>query len=389
MNESPVGDDKRVRPSDRLLNVQAMRACAAIMVTWLHSQAAISELARAKGESIKQFTPIDLSYGVDIFFVISGFVIAISSQILLRDRRGFEFFRKRIVRVAPSYWFFTLLLVAMTLSASLFKHVDRSDQILDLKNILCSLIFIPTDTYAYGVDAPLPILFVGWTLNFEMLFYLIFGACIFIGGRLSVASLRAAMAIGVLVAIGTLAPNLKLPWLFWSSPITLEFVAGLLLANLYCRGVRIPPLAQALLAALGLATWLVLKQSYFTHSPPNPHVTMGWPRVFTGGVGAVLIMSAAILGKWEVHGAAGRILARLGDGSYTLYLLHPNMNLVFAFCAERFWAPHHWIAGHIILLLVLSIAAAQLFYEVFERPAVYFIDKATKRRARDPLYGSG
>ncbi|OTA19619.1 acyltransferase [Xenorhabdus beddingii] len=101
-------------------------------------------------------------WGVDVFFIISGFVMMASTK-----NSGENFFIKRIIRVAPIYWLFTLGVFMIALIAPKLLNNTTPDFI----NLFKSILFIPFDKNGIG---HFPILFVGWTLNYEMFFYFLF-----------------------------------------------------------------------------------------------------------------------------------------------------------------------------------------------------------------------
>jgi exopolysaccharide production protein ExoZ len=105
--------------------------------------------------------------GVDIFFVISGFVMIISSQSLLTRSDGWkQFGLRRIVRIVPLYWsLLTLKLVTLLLVPSVLRVTHIAPWA-----IIGSYLFVPSFNHDGDIA---PILFVGWTLNFEMFFYLL------------------------------------------------------------------------------------------------------------------------------------------------------------------------------------------------------------------------
>ena len=114
--------------------------------------------------------------GVDIFFVISGFVIYLAS-IEGRIRPG-EFVKRRIVRIVPLYWVATLALVAAAVCApQLFATTVVTPQ-----NVGQSLLFIPSYSAAFP-DQIWPVLVPGWSLNYEMFFYGLFALGLMSGAR--------------------------------------------------------------------------------------------------------------------------------------------------------------------------------------------------------------
>ncbi len=238
--------------------------------------------------------------GVDIFFVISGFVIAHATGPLFGTRAGpARFLRRRLVRVVPLYWLTTTLFLATLLA--LPGAVNGA--VGGLAYVAKSYLFIP----ARRVDGLVePVFGLGWTLDFEMLFYVVLTPFVRLsrgvaiaGATLVLAGLVAAGQAGVLrgVVLGT-----------WASPIVLEFCAGQGIALLVGR-VRLPPAVRAGLVGAAIAG--------FAFAPAS------LPRPLAWGGPSVALVAAATLGRERSHGAFERMLERWGDASYALYLVHP------------------------------------------------------------------
>ena len=105
--------------------------------------------------------------GVDIFFAISGFVMMLSTESSSKN-----FFLKRIIRVAPTYYIFTLgVFFSALIAPSVLNNTTA-----DFSQLVQSFLFVPFDKNGVG---HYPILFLGWTLNYEMYFYLLFALALF------------------------------------------------------------------------------------------------------------------------------------------------------------------------------------------------------------------
>jgi peptidoglycan/LPS O-acetylase OafA/YrhL len=136
-------------------NVQALRGLAALLVVFVH----LDNLLLAIGLSTFG------GAGVDIFFVISGFIMVYTTA----DRHvtPWSFMADRIARIVPIYWLITLAVFCIALVSPMLLQATRADW----NELVKSLFFIPF-TKADGVVAPM--FYVGWTLNYEMFFYLLF-----------------------------------------------------------------------------------------------------------------------------------------------------------------------------------------------------------------------
>lgn len=206
-----------------------------------------------------------------------------------------------------------------------------------------------------------PVYELGWTLNYEMLFYVLFAAAIVLPLRWASAALLAVLA--AVVIVGQLAAPLPEPFAFWTNPILLEFGFGIMIGLMCVSGMRLPGLARAGLAVAGLAA-LVFVATY-------PKGAWQLPRLLIYGLPAALIVGAAAL----TSSGAGRVglLARwgvaAGDACFALYLLHP---FVIRTTRTVFWqtglSVHLGPLAFVVVALVASLGVAFISYRCFEKP---------------------
>lgn len=267
----------------QFVSVQYLRALAAIIVILHH----------ARNPRPWLFNPVpDLGIGqagVDIFFIISGFIMYESA----RGEAPAEFVRRRIVRVVPLYWIATLL----TLLVAAGSPLTWDGRILG--DLVQSLLFIPH----YNLEHPdriWPVLIPGWTLNFEMFFYLLFA--IAIATRRLLVSISATLC--ALVAAG-LAFRFENPILLtYTDPLIAEFLMGILLAR-YREKLAHPP--AMLLLPVGIAALAASA------------AVMG-PRVLSWGLPAFAIVAGALAVEANHRLPRVPLLSHLGDASYSIYL---------------------------------------------------------------------
>lgn len=324
-----------------LISVQALRALAAWVVVGHHFiqvffnfevDAPLAYLFADKG-----------GIGVDVFFVISGLVIflATADKALTPGR----FMLMRVARIAPAYWFYTLLMAVLAVAVpSLIPEVR-----FEPAHMLLSMLFIPAENPAgFGVY---PLLDVGWTLNFEMLFYLLFACALLV---------RGAYRLGVVAALLYLVCYIITPALdfadgFYSNDMVFEFLMGIGIGMLYRRGLC---RATAWVPLLGIAAAFVA----IWHGADVPRA-LEW-----GVPSAILVISCVTL---EPYFKDLRFLKRLGDCSYSVYLLH-----VPVLCAGRWVVERTGVDPYAILPVCLLVTAfgALLSYE--------WLEKATYRRLK-------
>lgn len=333
-----AADTTRARP--RLFPwVQALRAVAAAAVALSHIANDAIVAGRDPNGLIASATALmPWVAGVDIFFVISGFVIVHASANLFGQPGGSgRFLRRRLTRIVPLYWALTTLFLAMTVLQRSAIHGQTGGP----GYILASYLFIP---FARPGGLPEPALGLGWTLNYEMFFYLVMTPFLWLPRSAAVTGSAATLCL--LVAFGHIFGFSWLPLQFWSNPIVLEFVLGMGLALAVAKGLTLPGWARVVLVAIAVG-WL--------------HWQAGGPamgRILSFGVPGALLVGAAVSNRRPDHvGSVARVLIRLGDASYAMYLFHPfvmrGFTLLGAHMGER-----REIGG--VIYVAASLAVAQV-----------------------------
>ena len=237
------------------------------------------------------------AFGVDIFFVVSGFIICFAGR---QETSPARFMFKRMARILPLYYLLTLSVFAVALVAPHLLYSTTADA----ENLAKSLLFIP---YAKENGLVQPLLFLGWTLNYEMFFYLVYAVCM-LAGRNRVFLLIAAIV--ALVVYGLAAEPQSVPVRFFTSGIMLNFAWGCLIYLVYERAPSLLRLAQPLWP---VAVAAILIQNWY----PAP-----LPREFAFGIPSMLLL-AGLLVTPVGKGRVARFFVTLGDASYSLYLIHP------------------------------------------------------------------
>ena len=364
-----------------LLLVQVLRALAATLVLLGHTNSEVNRVAMQSGAGSTLVPHIPTGFGVDLFFVISGFIMVMSSQRLFGTRHGSgTFLMRRFTRLVPLYWIVTLVYVAVLVAGSHGYHGDL------LKALLTSLSFVPYPTY--GVDGSgnvYPLYTLGWTLNYEMFFYVIFA--IFIG----LSQARAVRAIGatlaLLVAIGLLLGAGGSELTFWTQPIILEFGFGLGVGTLWLSDFRLSAPTCLLIAVAALCV-VVADPGHLTIKLAGGSTPNDLRRVLAWGLpAAAILLAVTLLEKSRpFHGKFVSALSFGGDCSYALYLIHP---LVLE-SLLKLWE-HLKLAKTLgfvplgVAVLVVSYAAAALTHLLLERPLTRKLQSTTPLR----LYGPG
>ena len=296
--------------------------------------------------------------GVDIFFVISGFVMTVSSAPLRHAiHPARTFLRRRLERVVPMYWIMSAVKVVLVLAVPALAVNALGTP----WHVIASFLFLPSLNPEGRYD---PVLVVGWTLNYEMLFYVLFAATLAKRASLLKWLVPGLVILGLLrfVVPGS-APGIVMWYL---NPMVLEFVFGILLAMGLKYVARISPVV-ALPAAIGCLTVLCLWQQ------PN---FSAWRGVLWGVPAAVLVMCVLAIEKSFGH-KAPRWMLELGDASYSIYLVHGFALPLAGTLLTRFG--DSWtgvIPVSMVCMVVLSTGCGQLVYRLVELP----ITRALKGR---------
>jgi peptidoglycan/LPS O-acetylase OafA/YrhL len=345
-----------VRKPLRLESVQMMRAVAALMVCVWHLALHTGRLYPTHFMQWMQHLP--LYAGVDLFFVISGFIMMYTT----RGQFGLpgsarRFAVKRLVRIVPPYWFFTSVMVFMTLAVPSLLHTARFSP----SHALLSYLFIPH--LAPGRAASIePIFVLGWTLNYEMFFYAIFSLAVLYKARTGLTLILTTFGLVFLTArFGLWDRALNM---FFGDTILFEFLLGIA-AYYLCTRYQPSIIVRGLLLAAAIA-WLAVLSRVDVDA-----------RLLRGGIPAFLVFLA--LFGLQMRGLVERALVTLGDASYALYLSHSFVSVACVGVTAR-WGPKS-VSPEIASVflfgtsLLACIAASVIFYRYCERPVTDWLSR--------------
>ncbi|TPO11473.1 acyltransferase [Mesorhizobium sp. B1-1-5] len=311
-------------------SVQYLRGLAACAVVCFH----VSE----------QFGgPFDVgAAGVDIFFVISGFIMWVTTA--GRPADPWRFMGRRITRIVPLYWIVTLL----TAAGILIKPQFFYGHFFSVPNFVGSLFFLPI----LQENALHPIVIQGWTLCYEMMFYLVFTLVLFLGERW-----RFGVLVGALVAI------VALHFVFaagyaraFTDPIVLEFAAGVVVGRFWLQGYRLP-----------LAVGLAMAGAGFLLLAASPLFDAGMARALRWGLPAALIVAGAVFAERARPFKPAALPTFLGDASYSIYLWHVVVGVLATGVILRTGLP---AALQPATILVATLALSAMLYLIVEKPLI-------------------
>lgn len=335
-------------------SIQALRGIAALMVVVYHATISAG-LTADLGDGDRSF----LDAGVDIFFVISGFVMIIATS--GRSMTPWAFLKARLTRIVPLYWIALLVTLIVGVAFSKFAFPKATD-------ILMAYLFLP---YVNPNGQIAPFLTAGWTLSYEMFFYLVFALLIAIPAwRRSFIILALFIAlVGIRPVVGDFGPiAFRL-----TSPLLLEFVAGMFLALTIEWTQKVPAFAGILLVAFGAVLGI------FAASEME-----SLPRFIAQGGPAILIV-AGVLRLEPFISSTARPIRYLGDASYSVYLFHSLFILAPAALGAAEINGHIWA----VLMTFSGVLGGLLAFKAVEEPLIKFFKRRRFRnldlqRAADP-----
>ena len=334
---------------NKLSSVQALRALAALMVVILHSKIMFSAEERKLLLTIPGFTDIGY-YGVQLFFVISGFIISVVVSKPNYDVRSFAI--RRVFRIFPLWW----LVMSVGLAMYFWRSWFRADvELLGLVGVLKSYALLP--------QKPYPFINPGWSLEYEVIFYAIVALLYPLTGIWGVFVLM----LGLSTAANAFKPADGYHLVDGSY---LFFGAGIVAYLLRNRSWR----EAAPLAAGGLA----LAYARFYEAIPIG-INEAMVALATGFAALLVVVVSLERNGWSVP----RFIIRIGDASYSLYLWHwlliPSLATVRnGLFADR-GSPELWRW----IFIFISIAVAQASFRWLELPSIALGDRLSRRIAGD------
>jgi len=311
--------------------LQALRFLAALLVVLIHWHLWTPAVV-LPGRLV-----LVLHVAVDVFFVLSGFIMAyIGARAAGRGR----FLARRLARVGPLYWTLTGLVFVLAWWQPAWFHSSRADA----WQLIQSLAFIPFEKSPGTLE---PLLFLGWTLNYEVFFYTLFALCLPWCQRERAAVL---ILLGLVILGLCLRPE-QAAARFYTSPIVLEFGLGLILYRLY----RLHPQPSIRIALASL--FVGAAALWGLHGLVEDSSPQALLRPLYFGLPAMGFVAAAL---WA-PAVRGTLPVRLGDASYSLYLLHPFVlaallgvgidrlrlsaatTVALAACLIVAWSSYYWL----------------------------------------------
>jgi exopolysaccharide production protein ExoZ len=338
-----------------LTSLQYLRGVAALLVVYFHSVLQLRNFGYA------DTLPLFGEAGVDLFFVLSGFLMWMTTS--RSATTPWSFLRKRLIRILPLYWTLTLAAAAVALLAPQLLKSTKFEG----AHFIASMLFVPHLNPGIGPGVVegmrySPVLVPGWTLNYEMFFYLVFALCLLT--RPAIRLLLVPIAFALLALAGATGQLGGGPISFYGNSIILEFVFGMGVAVLMHRGTVIGA-KLAWLAGLIAAGLLLMADLN--------HASM---RALTFGVPAAVVVYALCCAEIGSRFRELPLLKLLGDASYSIYLTHI---FTLAACRVLFMRLFPGTAPNELLFVIVALCASSivgvLTYRLYEKPAMLLLER--------------
>jgi peptidoglycan/LPS O-acetylase OafA/YrhL len=295
-------------------SIQAVRAFAALAIVWGHCRTGVLTTPNLYGFRPDDFVIPPVFYnlpssGIDAFFIISGVIITTQCWNKFGDGSQWEFFKRRVTRLMPTYWtYFVITTVWLLIN----EHAFAGKKMVTLYKFLCSILLIPVE---YGISNAGLILGQAWTLHFEISFYFLIFISLFFPRKFMIPF------VGGMIALGALGLFSQVPHFFMmdvmTSTLLFEVFFGVCIGALYSHGTRVP--AWICHTALVLSGILYI-QAY------------NWPlplaRAFQWGIPAAFLVFGLLFLERLGHLRVPALLVDLGTSSYSIYLAHVTIILI-------------------------------------------------------------
>jgi peptidoglycan/LPS O-acetylase OafA/YrhL len=325
----------------KLNNLQILRGISALLVCCFHFR----ETINLPGLNLGDILFKKGSIGVPVFFIISGFIMAFTTQKINFSKDSFQqitlFYKRRVIRIVPLYYLLTF--AAMIPGGGFFLYFHGAG----LYELIHSLLFLPT-------KKEFPVLFLGWSLNFEMFFYLIFGLSLFFKEK------RYYFIAGFFILTSILGYfiHFESPYLrMVTHSLNLYFVVGILFSLLLNR-FTIPKTWAALLSVTGIILFTLVLLSIIPID--NDMVKLAIISLF---------VFSFLTFDYVFQFKGNKAFIFLGDISYSLYLSHPFVEIAL----KRFKVEGYLSFPFFLFKIAMVVIVASLLYYLVEKRVTNYL----------------
>ncbi|PNK88389.1 acyltransferase family protein [Serratia odorifera] len=331
----------------KINSIQILRGVACLLVMLSHYQVIV---LLTPGDYSTRIHWFDWgASGVDLFFVISGFIMVHTA----RNKKpsittSFEFIKNRAVRILPAYYFWLIVSFAIGGAMSIFHYESKTE------SLVSALTFIPNiKETAPNYIADDGFYIVRWTLNYEIYFYLAFSLCLLCANRLRAVLVWAIFSSIIMPLATTGALTLSTMGykfdsvinMLLTNPIVLEFAMGAVVGTFHDKVNIVSKKAAtyALIILTTLLTYALLSKWLLPF------------HLLTGLAFSILLALVVRLNEY-VCGFFHKAFITIGNMSFSLYLAH----LPVAYFYRKEFSS--LVGGHLsqTLFLVILIATSLL-----------------------------
>lgn len=356
----------------KLNSIQFLRAVAALLVVYEHSMDVQINYGVSRQQNFYHLDGFGC-IGVDLFFVISGFIITYVASKYKGFNEGMHFLEKRFWRINPVYYIATLLCLGVYLLQLNIDNTPIPNK--TISSLVDTVLLIPTNSEIENFS---PLLIVGWTLSFEWLFYLLFFFLIM--GNVKRKVLALPILFLMLIGTGQIMKPDDLRLQFITNPILLEFLLGVMICQLYVSTKKIPTWVGASCLTIGIIGYILLIRLGYGnvwHYLGTINGEASLRKFLLWGIPSACIMFGCVF--LEKNGLFRRLFDNklsllLGDASYSIYLIHytafNSLHLVYK--KTGFFLPAD---AMIWLQIIVGVGISLAFYKLVEKPLLQRIQK--------------
>lgn len=357
----------------KLNSIQFLRAVAVVLVVYMHSMVLQVDHSKSWQQSFFYLYHFG-GIGVDLFFVISGFIISFVANKYIGIDQGFHFLKKRFSRINPIYYLASFIFLIIDIINLWATNIISTTFTVNgiLSSSFDTLILFPL------FNSFRPLLFVGWTLSFEWLFYSLFFLLILFRIQQKILILSFVFIILATVGVVTRSPDLRIA--FITNPIMLEFLLGAAIYWIYNKrrpNLHYIPLA---LVTIGLISYILLiiygyGDVYSLKIFQMPGLSLkrfllwGLPSSFIVAGCVFLENNIKLTRIWNIQ-----TIQLIGDASYSIYLTHMSIFILLDLLYRKvgyFLPPDLGIFIQLFIAVIIGIG----FHKKVEKPLLRFINQ--------------
>lgn len=340
----------------KIYNIQALRGIAVLLVVLYHI---IAVEKKYNSEFIILPDVFKLgTIGVDIFFIISGFIMVIvTSNYHKNFNKYLKFMYSRLSRIYPLYWFFSLLIVPVLFLKPEWVNSSQVGEV----DLVSSFLLYPTESK--------PLIMVAWSLIHEIYFYIVYGILLLFFRRTQIVIFSVLWFV-LIVGLNVFFDFENSLILLISHPLTIEFIIGLLLGVFYMKNIN-----NKFFIKSNFLLWLpyfvfpimyVLFLDFFENESL---------RVITYGIpSAIIVFCALELEKKQVF--FNGFLMKIGDASYSIYLSHVLvLNVVGKLLVSFNFQGILFEFLMAVIMFFLAIIFGILNFKFVEKPLILMLKK--------------